>query len=383
MDNVNDTGLWPLLEPISKAAFLSEYWEKCWLHLRGVASAATSKLLSLADLEQLLFDVSGSKHAIYAVGDRLNTEGPDRSVTSDDPVNAWFRGRTLVFQDLDRRLPRLSSFTRRLEADLSHRLRCHVYLTPPQSKGFSAHYDPHDVFVLQLIGSKKWRIGDKVVQSPLRDQIPDGKSFEISNDLEIAMQPGDLLYIPGGWLHEATSGSDISCHLTFGLVANTYLDFIVAAVTAAARRDPEFRRQLAPGTEPSTSTALNLIARIGLHDLDEAALALLKKDAIEQPRPTQDLLGLAKNIMQISENDHFQASGSLRPYLRSMRDTIELYVYGKRIALPKRLEPALRYCLRMTAFSVASIPGEIELADKIYLVRRLLIEGILVRFEAR
>ena len=49
-------------------------------------------------------------------------------------------------------------------------MQANAYVTPPQNQGFSAHYDVHDVFVLQIDGEKQWRIHSPVLMSPLRDQ---------------------------------------------------------------------------------------------------------------------------------------------------------------------------------------------------------------------
>lgn len=35
---------------------------------------------------------------------------------------------------------------------------CNVYLTPPFSQGFAPHYDDIEAFVLQINGSKHWRV---------------------------------------------------------------------------------------------------------------------------------------------------------------------------------------------------------------------------------
>ena len=51
-----------------------------------------------------------------------------------------------------------------------HPTQVNAYITPPSSRGFSPHYDVHDVFVLQVAGEKHWRIHAPVLPDPLRDQ---------------------------------------------------------------------------------------------------------------------------------------------------------------------------------------------------------------------
>ena len=65
-------------------------------------------------------------------------------------------GTTIVLQALHRVWPPLVDFAAELSADLGHPVQINAYVTPPSSRGFSAHYDVHDVFVLQLAGEKRW-----------------------------------------------------------------------------------------------------------------------------------------------------------------------------------------------------------------------------------
>ena len=57
-------------------------------------------------------------------------------------------------------------FCTRLAAELGHPVQANAYVTPPPSRGFSAHYDVHDVFVLQLAGRKHWTIHAPVLADP-------------------------------------------------------------------------------------------------------------------------------------------------------------------------------------------------------------------------
>ena len=62
--------------------------------------------------------------------------------------------------------PPVIDFCTRLAAELGHPVQANSYVTPPSSRGFSAHYDVHDVFVLQLAGRKHWTIHAPVLARP-------------------------------------------------------------------------------------------------------------------------------------------------------------------------------------------------------------------------
>jgi lysine-specific demethylase/histidyl-hydroxylase NO66 len=89
------------------------------------------------------------------------------------------------------------------------------YLTPPGSQGLAPHYDDIEAFVLQLEGRKRWRIYNPRSSLP-REHSGDLLHSEIGSPvMEVLLQPGDLLYFPRGWIHEAcTQEDEASTHLT-------------------------------------------------------------------------------------------------------------------------------------------------------------------------
>jgi len=143
---------------------------------------------------------------------------------SDDKLLALFSdGATLVLQGLHRLWPPLQDFSQALAADLGHPVQVNAYVTPPQNRGFDAHYDVHDVFVLQIAGTKRWRLHRPVHPLPLRHQpwTDHRGAVEAEADTEplmnVALEPGDCLYLPRGQLHAATALGGISAHVTIGV----------------------------------------------------------------------------------------------------------------------------------------------------------------------
>ena len=156
----------------------------------------------------------------------------------DTRLTALFAdGATLVLQALHRTWPPLIDFTQQLAAELGHPVQVNAYVTPPQSRGFDDHYDVHDVFVMQISGSKHWRIHEPVHPMPLRDQPWTDRREAVAEAadtppvVDAVLEPGDCLYLPRGYLHAATALGGVSTHLTFGVhtwtrhaVARTILD---------------------------------------------------------------------------------------------------------------------------------------------------------------
>ena len=160
----------------------------------------------------------------------------------DDRVAALFaEGHTVVLQALHRTWPAVLELSTRLAAELGHPVQANAYVTPPTSRGFSAHYDVHDVFVLQLAGRKHWTVHEPVHPDPLRNQPWNGHAAAVAaradDDppaVDTVLAPGDVLYLPRGWLHAATALGEVSAHLTIGVHVVTRFALVEAMLAAVA-----------------------------------------------------------------------------------------------------------------------------------------------------
>lgn len=123
-------------------------------------------------------------------------------VSDDKLLRLFAEGATMVLQGLHRTWPAITAFAQQLSADLGHPVQANAYVTPPQSTGFSDHYDVHDVFVLQISGEKRWRIHTPVHALPLRDEPWADHRAAVETAaatpplIETTLRPGDCLYLP-------------------------------------------------------------------------------------------------------------------------------------------------------------------------------------------
>ncbi|MEU1023720.1 cupin domain-containing protein, partial [Streptomyces sp. NPDC005904] len=136
---------------------------------------------------------------------------------------AFADGATLVLQALHRTWGPVTDFCSGLAAELGHPVQANAYVTPPQNRGFDDHYDVHDVFVLQIAGTKRWIIHEPVHPDPLRDQPWSDRRAAVAEaargepHIDTVLAPGDVLYLPRGWLHAARARGEVSIHLTLGV----------------------------------------------------------------------------------------------------------------------------------------------------------------------
>lgn len=193
------------------------------------------------------------------LGDREFTQGGGVGASiadqvSDDKLLGLFAsGATLVLQGLHRTWGPLIDFTQQLAQELGHPVQANAYVTPSQNTGFSDHYDVHDVFVLQMAGEKRWQVRSPVHDSPLRDEPWTDHRPEVEEagrrepDHEFTLRPGDVLYLPRGWIHSATALGGVSTHVTLGVHVWTrrhVADELVTMALAAASRDERVRASL-------------------------------------------------------------------------------------------------------------------------------------------
>ena len=135
-----------------------------------------------------------------------------------------------------------------IEAALGGYAGINLYASWMPTRGFSTHWDDHDVFILQVAGRKRWQLYGETRRSPLvRDAQPNPRPGEAV--WSGMVEAGDVLYIPRGWWHDARAeGGDGaagvgSVHLTCSINPLTGVDFMSWLSSRLARHEA-FRRDL-------------------------------------------------------------------------------------------------------------------------------------------
>ena len=129
----------------------------------------------------------------------------------------------------------------------SHNFNVNMYLTPKNSVAFTPHTDTHDVFILQIAGSKKWEIYDSPYETPLIEHkaLSPINPNKLSGKKDITLNAGDLLYIPKGVPHNAyTTPDESSLHLTVGMYPVQWLDLVREFMLSEASNRVELRKAL-------------------------------------------------------------------------------------------------------------------------------------------
>lgn len=243
-----------LLAPVPAAAFFSDYYEQAPLLVARDEPERYSAMLTVedvdafidgADLRQGMLDLVRASGRIDG-GRYLSSDG---RVIASAVADEYLKGATIILPQLHESMPVLGAFCRAIEGVFSCHVQTNIYLTPPSNQGFATHYDNHDVFVLQLSGSKSWRLYGTPIAIPYRGEgFVSGQHDPGEISASLTLNPGDCLYLPRGVMHDAPNAGDMpSLHVTVGLITKTWADLVLEAVSELALREPAFRRSLPPG----------------------------------------------------------------------------------------------------------------------------------------
>lgn len=295
-------------------------------------------------------------------------------------------GATIVLQSLHRWWPAVGALCRDLEVELGHAVQANAYLTPGGATGLAPHHDTHDVFVLQVHGTKDWTVRRPATRAPLARQRSDHDEAAAQPVLfEAALAPGDVLYLPRGFVHSASAQQGVSLHLTIGVLATTAAD-VLRRLVDRATDEPRFRRTLAPGWPGEQALAGAEVAdvvadlRRWLDDIDPAAVAEDLRQRFWAAR--SPLLG--GHLTEIACLDALDDATEVRvrpasPLVVDSDDgQLVLTVGERRIHLPPALGPAVGRLLDGSTRPVCDLADLLDRTSRLVLVRRLVREGALV-----
>lgn len=269
-----------MLAPMSVEIFLSDTYEQSWLRKSLSQPDAFRQLISIERIDHLL--AGQSFHS-----DELNMARSDPPIQRQDFIRendladkgavarAFQEGATLILPQLHARVPELADFCRGLEAVFSAHVQTNIYLTPQGSQGFQTHYDNHCVFILQVEGVKRWRLYDSPTGIPFRgERFTPGQYAPGEVREEFLLEPGDILYVPRGMMHDAISEPDhASLHVTTGIITKTWADFVLEAVSETALKSDDLRRALPAGhhTDDFDRSSIRPMLKRVLHNVAETA----------------------------------------------------------------------------------------------------------------
>jgi lysine-specific demethylase/histidyl-hydroxylase NO66 len=367
------------------AVFLRDTWGRRAVFARHADPSGFGDLLTFDDVDRMLSTMSlrTPTFRLVKAGEQIPESSYTRSGTTGsrpvtgmaDPARIFEhfrRGATIVLQGLHRYWEPVSVFVRDLELELGHRCQVNAYVTPPGAQGLALHSDPHDVFVLQAFGGKRW----EVHAAPREER---------REPIQAAVASGDAIYMPAGTPHAAATQETLSGHLTVGVHVTSWravLDDVWRrlddrgalddAVPAGWHRDPaafvaEVRERLSNAARALTEADADGIARARADRFLTTRAPLVHGVLVDQlaAGAIDDTTVVARRRGAVCE-------------LRPEGERLRVLLGDRAVEMPGWLEPAMRRIAAAPSFAVGDLAPELADADaRVVLVRRLIREGLL------
>jgi len=378
-----------LISPISKTEFFKTYHEKEALLSKHNDANRFHGLLSIDRIDEIIASTELPPSSL----DMVRKEPPiERSyytfkngnIDRGAVIRHYQEGATIILPQLHLADEILAKFCRSLENVFSSHVQTNIYLTPGSSQGFNTHFDDHDVFVIQLSGTKKWRLYQKPIDNPYRGEsfnTKDYKAGELQKEFEL--KEGECVYIPRGLMHDAISvGEKASLHITVGLIVKKWADLMLEALSEVAIRNPRFRRSLPPGfARPGYN---NKSAKIYFDELInefqknsnfDKVFEVIKENFIRERTPN-----LRGSLIDTSSNLPKERLYIRRPNLQAKlkRDELETVIIcgGGDLRFELKAYKVLQVILSGEPFSAASL-GDSEDVSTLDMIKKLTAFGII------
>ncbi|NEQ07038.1 MAG: hypothetical protein F6K37_14155 [Moorea sp. SIO4E2] len=379
------------IAPLTPASFFKDYWEQRPLVISERPANYYTELMTLADVDRILYSLKPDwkKLRLIRQGRHFarNFMHPDGTPNIVQVYRAYEQGYSLNLLDIQERWLPLAALARDWESFLHHSVSINLYLTPQNSRAFEPHFDDHDVFILQIEGEKDWQIWEPVVKLPSKEFT--GNKFLPKDDLpspamETHLKTGDLLYLPRGWGHAASTGDGASLHLTVGVFVYTWSDLVDSILGVINQQDLKFQNALPVGFMRDTEVretikedfyqSINNFVQqakleLGIEQLGERLIRQMK-----DPLPGRYF----SNIEQLSRID-LKTLVTKKPgtfcQTTVKKDEIVVNYPGNQLKLPKSWENAIKNISGNRQIVIEDFPGTND--EKLTFARQMVRSGLL------
>ncbi len=149
---------------------------------------------------------------------------------------------------------------------------------------FGKHWDTHDVFAIQLVGRKRWRIFPPTLPLPLTYQSHDRSGHHCPPEplLEVTMEEGDVLYLPRGWWHHVIPLQVGSFHFSVGCYSPKIFDYVVQTFAKYLEQQVAARRAFS--RDDYRETLAGLLENLKSVLTDQANAVGFERDFVSRER---------------------------------------------------------------------------------------------------
>jgi 50S ribosomal protein L16 3-hydroxylase len=208
------------------AAFLDTYWQKKPLVVRDALPDFTSPL-SPNELAGLACEDGVESRLILEEGGDYPWQLKHGPFQQDDflslPETHW----TVLVQEVDRLIPEVGALLDHFRFLPDWRIDDIMVSYAPTHGTVGPHIDNYDVFLIQGLGHRRWKIGTE----PVADEeiVPDldvRMLADFDAEEEFVLGPGDLLYLPPRVAHHGIAEDDECMTYSVGFRAPSHRDLV-------------------------------------------------------------------------------------------------------------------------------------------------------------
>ncbi|HEY1751702.1 MAG TPA: cupin domain-containing protein [Caulobacteraceae bacterium] len=363
-----------LMAPAGVEAFLQAFAAKQRLMLRTDTPGRGLGLLDWRDIDAAVAGQAPPERLkvllnSHTVDPRMYVAENPRRLRGARLQELAEQGASLLINGVDDVAPRVAALVTNMERQLRRSVSANAYLSFGPGQALAAHYDDHDVVVLQVIGAKRWRCYGVDLPFP----VAGGVSSLQDPVWEDELRPGDVLYLPRGEAHAATAVEPPSVHLTIAIQERTGVDYLRWLADEAAG-EQLFRMSLRRDEGLAEAGAGLRAAMQTLAGSRSLATFLTAGDHRRAPRPLA-----AFDFAQRATPDSLLVSALRRSLDLELGDdeerTLEIGGERRRLgALARRALSALTERDRTTLADLAAAlgrpPGDAALAQSLALLAR-------------
>ena len=381
-----------LLAPLKVETFLTEIWGQSHYHVSRSSPEYFDALFDgTASVDQLLGLFRPDLSLVRLVRENDKKE-PYHYRRSDGGLDVagighdFADGYTIVLESIHRYVRAIASLLHAIEVELNFATQVNAYFTPPESQGFVPHYDEHDVLILQIRDRRSGTCTTVSMSHRVRrcamSRLP---PTTLPSPTDVRLEVGDVLYLPGGRVHAAEATSEVSVHLTVGVLAPTLLLLVTRALNSLSGSDDRVHTQLPPRylDDPDVRATLGVLVRDVVEALEQpsaisAGLGSLADDLVR--RGQSPPVGQAiTNAIGVDGHVRVVKYQPLFSRVTETSDGVALHFAQLVVSAAPDHSEALQFLSKSTEpFRVCDLPGLSE-PQQTELARTLIANGFLVR----
>ena len=229
------TGIEKLFAPLSNEEFFQAQYERTRPMLFHGPGDRFSDLMSWKDFNEIMNNknLNLAQFRVVQEGNTIQPEmfshfsgsfgarsgSPWVMKTDAGKLETFVRnGATIIINSIQTLHEPIRALIADVEKQLATYAGVNLYASWRHTRGFTNHWDDHDVFIIQVTGEKIWHLWGEMRAEPWRRDVEPNIEEPPAPLWSGTLTQGDVLYIPRGWWHCANVSSERdgegSIHLT-------------------------------------------------------------------------------------------------------------------------------------------------------------------------